>query len=61
MPQPTTATLYPDAWHAAEAAQETAWLDDWARGRVCPATVTVSTVHEPANALPAITTAGSHR
>ena len=39
MPQPTT-SQYTDAWHAAEDAQERAWLDDWMRGRICPTTLT---------------------
>lgn len=30
MPQPLTLEQ-PDAWHAAEAAEERAWLDQWAR------------------------------
>jgi hypothetical protein len=38
MPQPTT-TRYSDAWHAAQDAQERAWLDDWMRGRICPTTL----------------------
>lgn len=59
MPQPTTVSCYPDAWHTAENAQERAWLDDWIRGRVCPATLTVYPAAEPAGATPVLTPAGS--
>ena len=36
MPQPTTASRYTPAWHTAEAADERAWLDDWARLHLIP-------------------------
>ncbi|MCX5000941.1 hypothetical protein [Streptomyces longwoodensis] len=39
MHQPTT-RQYPDAWHAAQDAQERAWLNDWMQGRICPNTLT---------------------
>lgn len=55
MPQPTQ---YPDAWHNAQDAQERAWLDDWMRGRICPATLDTCPTHQPATE-PALTTAGS--
>ncbi|QLJ06777.1 hypothetical protein HZZ00_37755 (plasmid) [Streptomyces sp. NEAU-sy36] len=58
--QPTTSSTYPDAWHAAEAAQETAWLNDWVRGRICPATLTARPDRTPADAVPALTSAGSY-
>lgn len=39
MPQPaTTASHYPDAWHAAEETEERAWLDQWARIHLIPVT-----------------------
>jgi hypothetical protein len=56
--QPTTASLHPDAWHAAEDAQERAWLDDWMRGRICPITLEPRTGHTP-EGRPALT-ARSH-
>ncbi|MFD8839774.1 hypothetical protein [Streptomyces griseofuscus] len=59
MPQPTT-TRYPDAWHAAETAQELAWLDDWVRGRICPAALTVCPARKPADPASALTIARSH-
>lgn len=59
MPQPTTASLYPDAWHAAEDAQERAWLDDWIRGRVCAKSPEVCPAQELAPVVSALTTVGS--
>ena len=59
MPQPTTAHRYPDAWHAAQDAQEQAWLDDWIRGRICAVTLDVCPARQPAAAEPALTTARS--
>ena len=55
----TTTSLYPDAWHNAEDAQERAWLDDWMRGRICHVTLEVCPAQEPADVVPALTTAGS--
>lgn len=57
MPQPTT-NRCPDAWHAAEDAQEQAWLDDWIRGLICPVTLQVCSRTEPA-AVPSLATTGS--
>jgi hypothetical protein len=37
MPQPT-ASRYTPAWHAAQEADERAWLDDWARLHLIPVT-----------------------
>ncbi|WP_211303368.1 hypothetical protein, partial [Streptomyces milbemycinicus] len=48
MPQPTT--THSAAWHAAEDAQERAWLDDWMRGRICPTTLTPLPTAGPAPA-----------
>lgn len=58
---PHTATRqYPDAWHAAEDAQERAWLDDWMRGRICAVTLETCPAHQPAEAsVHALTIAGS--
>lgn len=53
MPQ---ATPYTDAWHATEAADERAWLDQWARLHLIP----VPDQHQAAPAAPALTTTGSH-
>jgi hypothetical protein len=52
MPQPTT--RYPAAWHDLEAADERAWLDDWARLHLIP----VTTEPEPEAAVPAPSLAG---
>lgn len=57
---PSTADLYPDAWHAAEDDQERAWLDDWMRGRICSVTLAVCSRTEPAPAVPSLTTVRSH-
>ncbi|MYW49627.1 hypothetical protein [Streptomyces sp. SID161] len=54
--QPTI-RQYPDTWHAAEEDQERAWLDDWMRGRVCPATLQVCS--RTTATVPALTVAGS--
>ncbi|MFG2359454.1 hypothetical protein [Streptomyces sp. NPDC048521] len=60
MPQPTTASRYPDAWHAAEEDQEQAFLDDWIRGRICMATLQTCPAQQPAaTVVPALITAGS--
>ncbi|MFD7995561.1 hypothetical protein [Streptomyces mexicanus] len=53
MPHPTPDT---DAWHATEAADEPAWLDQWARLHLIP----VPEQHQPAPAVPVLTTTGSH-
>ncbi len=46
--QPTT-SRYPHTWHAAETDQERAWLDQWARGHINPATLQPGTpTPEPA-------------
>jgi hypothetical protein len=57
MPHPTTASLYTDAWHQAEAADERAWLDQWARLHLIP----VREHREPPTAapVPSLATAGS--
>jgi hypothetical protein len=40
MPQPAThAHRYTPAWHAAEAAEERSWLDQWARLHLIPTTL----------------------
>jgi hypothetical protein len=57
--QPTTASLYPDAWHAAEDAQERSWLDDWMRGRICARSLEVCPAKDAAPAVPSLTTVGS--
>ena len=57
--QPTTASLYPDAWHAAEEDQERAWLDDWLRGRVCTRSLEACPARQMAPVIPDYTTAGS--
>jgi len=36
MPQPTTASQYPHAWHAEQEADERAWLDQWAQAEQTP-------------------------
>ncbi|MEZ7005627.1 hypothetical protein [Streptomyces sp. AD55] len=54
MPQPTTATRYPDAWHAREKADERAWLDQWTRGLINTHTLQPATPTVPA-------LAGSHQ
>lgn len=59
MPQPAT-VRYPDAWHAAEDAQEQAWLNDWVRGRICAVTLKVCPAKQPATVVPALTTARRH-
>lgn len=53
MPDPT---LYTEAWHATEAADERAWLDQWARLHLIP----VSEEHQPAPVAPALTTTRSY-
>ena len=60
MPQPT-ANRYPDAWHAAQDAQEQAWLNDWIRGRICLATLEVCPARQSA-VMPAasLATVGRH-
>lgn len=59
MSQPT-ASLYPDAWHAAEHDREQAWLNDWMCGQVCADTLDTCPAQEPATepARPLVT-AGS--
>jgi hypothetical protein len=50
---PTTVSRYTDAWHAAQEADERAWLDQWARLHLIPVT------HQPEPApAPALATAG---
>ncbi|MFF7795619.1 hypothetical protein [Streptomyces sp. NPDC007991] len=58
MPQPTTVTRYPADWHALEAADERAWLDDWARLHLIP--VTAQPEPEAAAPAPVPSLAGRH-
>lgn len=53
-----TEGLCSSAWHAAEDAQERAWLDDWMRGRICPICLTACprTVPELGSVPPLATT-----
>lgn len=60
MPQPTTAHRYPDAWHAAEDAQERAWMDEFMRGRICLATLEVCPAKQPSPPVVPLATARSH-
>jgi hypothetical protein len=59
MPQPAvTAHRYSQAWHAAQSADERAWLDQWAQRHLIP----VLEHPEPIQAapVPPLATAGSH-
>lgn len=38
MPHPTTALRHAPAWHAAQEADERAWLDQWAQLHLIPVT-----------------------
>lgn len=46
MPQPLTLEQ-PDTWHAAEAAEERAWLDQWARAERTPEAPWARPDHNP--------------
>jgi hypothetical protein len=47
MPQPTTPLRYTPAWHAAEEADERAWLDQWAELHLIPVTPQPEPLPEP--------------
>ncbi|WP_406257459.1 hypothetical protein [Streptomyces chartreusis] len=57
MPHPCTVTPYSPTWHAAQEADERAWLDQWARLHLIPATHPERAPQAPARAL---TAAGRH-
>jgi hypothetical protein len=53
------ADRYSDTWHAVQAVEERAWLDDWIRGDICPTTLAACAPIEPAAAVPSLATTGS--
>ncbi|MFF8910561.1 hypothetical protein [Streptomyces olivaceoviridis] len=57
--QPTTASRYPDTWHAAEHDQERAWLDNWMRGYICLVTLDACLAKPAAAPARPLATAGS--